>query len=158
LVATERGPDIHFPPPAIYIVVFVAGLALEKFLRIAIVGDLRAPLLAVFGTALFGLALFLMLWGVLTFRKHHTSILPFRPTSALVQTGPYRFTRNPMYVGMTTAYVGAALALNAGWPLLLLPVALYLIVRFVIRREEEYLARMFGAEYQVFKQRVRRWL
>jgi protein-S-isoprenylcysteine O-methyltransferase Ste14 len=142
----------------VYLAVFLVGLLLEKVLRIRIVGEFRAPLLTLFGLAVVGLGFFLSLWGALTFRRHHTSMLPFRPASALVETGPYRFTRNPMYVGLTTAYVGVALVLNVIWPLLLLPVALYLIVRFVIRREEAYLAETFGAKYVEFRQRVRRWL
>ena len=157
-VTTERGPDIRFPPPAIYVAVFLIGLLLERFSRIPIVGAVRAPLLSIFGLALVGLGFFVMFWGMLTFRRHKTSILPFRPAGALAMTGPYRFTRNPMYLGMTTAHIGAALAMNAGWPLILLPVALYLIVRFVIRVEEAYLAQRFGIEYEDFKRRVRRWL
>jgi protein-S-isoprenylcysteine O-methyltransferase Ste14 len=63
-----------------------------------------------------------------------------------------------MYLGLTTTHIGAALAMNAGWPLILLPVALYVIIRFVIRVEEEYLGQRFGVEYDDFKRRVRRWL
>jgi protein-S-isoprenylcysteine O-methyltransferase Ste14 len=157
-VQSERGPNIRFPPPAIYVAVFLIGLILERFWRIPIVGDVRAPLLSIFGMALVGLGVFVAAWGMLTFRRHKTSVLPFRPAEALAMTGPYRFTRNPMYVGMTTAHVGAALAMNAGWPLILLPVALYLILRFVVRVEEEYLSRRFGVAYEDFKRRVRRWL
>jgi protein-S-isoprenylcysteine O-methyltransferase Ste14 len=157
-VQRERGPKIRFPPPAAYLVLFLIGLLLERVLRIRIVGDARAPLLTVFGVALVGLGCFVALWGIVTFRRHRTSVLPFRPASALVETGPYRFTRNPMYVGMTTAYVGAALALNVVWPLLILPIVLYLIVRLVVKPEEEYLAAKFGVEYARFTQRVRRWL
>ena len=141
-----------------YLAVFLAGLFLETVVRIPIVGEFRAPLLTLFGLAIVGLGFFLSLWGMLTFRRHRTGILPFRPATTLVETGPYRFTRNPMYVGLTTAHVGGALALNVAWPLLLLPIALYLILRFVIRREEAYLAGVFGAEYEAFKQRVRRWI
>lgn len=155
-----RGPRIMFPPPLIFVVVFLLGLGLERLLRISIVreGGATAPMLGVLGLALVGLGFFVMFWGMLTFWRAGTSVLPFRPATALVERGPYRFTRNPMYVGMTTAHVGAALAFNVTWPLLLLPLALYLVVRFVIRPEEEYLARRFGAEYELFRTRVRRWL
>jgi protein-S-isoprenylcysteine O-methyltransferase Ste14 len=158
IVTSERGPNIRFPPPAVYVAVFLIGLLLERFWRIPIVGDLRAPLLSIFGLALVGLGVFVTAWGMLTFRRYKTSILPFRPAAALAMTGPYRFTRNPMYLGLTTTHIGAALAMNAGWPLILLPVALYVIIRFVIRVEEEYLGQRFGVEYDDFKRRVRRWL
>lgn len=153
----ERLPNLRFPPPAIFAGAFFGGLLLETVLRIRIVGDLREPLLSLFGFAVLALGFFLMLWGATTFWRHGTSVLPFRPVSAFVQTGPYRFTRNPMYLGMTVVHIGGALALNAGWPLILLPLAIYLIVRLVIRPEEEYLTERFGSEYEAFKRRVRRW-
>lgn len=155
----DRGPAIRFPPPAIFVALFFIGLLLESMLlRIRIAGQGTAAMLGLLGLALVALGAFLMFWGMLTFRRFRTSILPFRPATALVQSGPYRFTRNPMYVGLTTAHVGAALAMNVAWPLILLPLALYLLVRLVIRPEEEYLGRFFGEEYAEFKRRVRRWL
>jgi protein-S-isoprenylcysteine O-methyltransferase Ste14 len=95
---------------------------------------------------------------MLTFRRARTAILPTRPASQLVDGGPYRFTRNPMYTGLTTAYVGAAALLDSVWPLLLLPLVLAALVRLVVRREEAYLRGAFGAEYAAYQARVRRWL
>jgi len=76
----------------------------------------------------------------------------------LVIWGPYRFTRNPMYVGMATLYVGGTLLLNDLWPLALLPVVITLVQRRVIAKEEAYLERTFGDVYRAYKARVRRWI
>jgi protein-S-isoprenylcysteine O-methyltransferase Ste14 len=81
-----------------------------------------------------------------------------RPSSALVVSGPYRFTRNPMYLGMTLMTVAIALWLNTWWVIVLLVPALLVIQRFVIAREERYLHRRFGAEYDAYTRQVRRWL
>ena len=154
-----RGPALKFPPPGIYGGVFLVGLLLETVWRLPIARTASGErVLEDVGTWIVIAAIVLALWGVATFWLRGTSVLPFKPTAALVRTGPYRFTRNPMYLGMTLAHLGLALAMNTGWALLLLPVAVYLIVRLVIRVEEKYLGRVFGDEYAEFRRRVRRWI
>jgi protein-S-isoprenylcysteine O-methyltransferase Ste14 len=76
----------------------------------------------------------------------------------LVTSGPYRFSRNPMYVGLSALYLGLALLFNVAWPLALFPVVVMALFRLVIRREERYLAEAFGETYALYAQRVRRWL
>jgi protein-S-isoprenylcysteine O-methyltransferase Ste14 len=97
-------------------------------------------------------------WGMLTFARAHTAIVPIRPASRLVQHGPYRFTRNPMYSGLTFAYLGVAALFNLAWAILVLPVVVLGLRHFVIAREEAYLQREFGREYDDYRRRVRRWL
>jgi protein-S-isoprenylcysteine O-methyltransferase Ste14 len=92
------------------------------------------------------------------FRRGGTTPNPTKPTTALVIGGPYRLTRNPMYVGMATLYFGGTLLLNDPWPLAFLPVVIALVRRRVIAREEAYLERRFGDEYRAYKARVRRWI
>ena len=92
------------------------------------------------------------------FRRARTSLVPIRPSTTLVSTGPYRFTRNPMYLGLAVVYVGIACWLGTLWPLLLLPVVLVLVGSLVIAREERYLEAKFGEEYRAYRARVRRWL
>ncbi len=84
--------------------------------------------------------------------------MPWRPTTALVVGGPFRFTRNPMYLGTTLLYIGIAILAQALWALVLLPFVLMIVQRGVIEREERYLEGKFGADYLRYKQRVRRWL
>ena len=96
--------------------------------------------------------------GVQRFRREHTTVLPFGGTSQLVTSGVYRFTRNPMYVGMSFAYAGLALSLNTVWCLLFLPVALVSVYVLAIRPEERYLSRKFGEQYHRYSKKVRRWI
>jgi protein-S-isoprenylcysteine O-methyltransferase Ste14 len=92
------------------------------------------------------------------FVKIGTNPRPDRPSSVLAISGPYRFTRNPMYVSLTIIYVGIAVFMQSLWSVLLLPCVLLLIQRKVISREEAYLERRFGADYARYRSRVRRWL
>ena len=71
---------------------------------------------------------------------------------------PYRFTRNPMYTGLTVAYLGGAALLDSGWPIIVLPIVLFVLVRTVVSREETYLNHAFGADHGAYTARVRRWL
>ncbi|WP_192364491.1 methyltransferase family protein [Mesorhizobium mediterraneum] len=92
------------------------------------------------------------------FRKAGTRPEPWQPTTAIVTSGVYRVTRNPMYVGMALVYAALALALGSLIALTLLPAAVLVIHRGVILREEQYLERKFGSEYRAYKARVRRSL
>jgi len=158
--AAPRSPGVRFPPPTIFVAGWLLGWLLEaKVLRLPLAGDggPRWPLVAG-GSALLLAGLVVIAAGLLTFFRARTAIMPHHAASRLVTHGPYRFTRNPMYVGMTLLYAGLALRANMGWPFLLLPLVLLTLVRFVIRREERYLASAFGAEYDAYRRRVRRWL
>lgn len=99
----------------------------------------------------------LIAWGMVTFLRARTAIIPNHPASRIVESGPYRYTRNPMYMGFTVCYLGAALLLNSWWPFVFWPVCIVALTRLVIHREERYLAEAFGAEYEAYRQRVSRW-
>jgi protein-S-isoprenylcysteine O-methyltransferase Ste14 len=88
----------------------------------------------------------------------HTNVNPTRPVTAIVTEGPFRFTRNPLYLGFTLFYTGVTLLVNSLWMVLLLPFVLFLMTFSVIEREERYLERKFGEQYLAYKRRVRRWL
>ena len=93
-----------------------------------------------------------------TIEKAGTPIRTDRPVPRLVTDGPFRYTRNPGYLGLTMLYAGIAVLRNALWAILLLPLVLYVIQRQVIGREERYLERTFGEEYLAYKSRGRRWV
>ena len=155
-MASDPADTAHVvaPPPLIFALPLVAGLVLHHFRPQTVLppawSHLLGPLLLVLG--------FLGLPAVLAFRRAGTHPEPWKPTTALVVTGPYRFSRNPMYVGMTLFYLGISLWVNSLWPLLLLPLVLVVVRRGVIAREEAYLERRFGDEYRNYRARVRRWL
>ena len=88
----------------------------------------------------------------------HTAVDPRHPTTTLVTTGPFRYSRNPIYLALTLLYLGVALLVNALW-IVLLVVPSVLVIRYgVIAREEAYLTRMFGEAYRQYMRQVRRWL
>ena len=142
------------PPPLLYAVPLIAGIVIDRW--VPLVSLPTTPLritgwvLVVAGLALGGRARLLFL-------RHKTSVIPIRPVTAIINGGPFRFSRHPIYVAFTLLYVGVALVCRAVWPFLFLPFVLLGIVRQV-RREETYMERRFGAEYQEYKGRVRRWL
>lgn len=150
-----QSSGIQFPPPFLYVGVFLLGLLLDELVPVAPLPRSLSRLLA----ALLLLPGFgLLLWSLWLFLKARTSPLPMRPTTALVFSGPYRWTRNPMYLAMLLVYLGLALSFDVFWVLVLTPVVLSLVVRLVIRREEEYLETKFGDEYRQYKTQVRRWI
>ncbi len=96
--------------------------------------------------------------ALIQFRRAGTPPEPWRPSRALVTGGIYRYTRNPMYVGMTLIYLGVTAWWNTWWPLGVLPLVLVIMTVAVIGREEAYLERLFGEEYRRYRDRVRRWI
>jgi protein-S-isoprenylcysteine O-methyltransferase Ste14 len=116
------------------------------------------PLARVSGWPLIGGGLLLGIFGFRTLRGSSSNVDPYEPTTALVVEGPYRFTRNPLYVGMTLLNGGISARTNAFWAILLLPFVLIVMRRGVIAREERYLERLFGEEYLRYKARVGRWI
>ena len=112
-----------------------------------------------------GLALTLIIGGLLLdgmaaglFRRRGTAVEPWKPSTVLINEGPYRFSRNPIYLGFAITYAGLAIAMNSWVALMLLFPCLVVVDRFVIRREERYLEARFGVDYIAYCGRVRRWL
>ncbi len=106
------------------------------------------------GASILGLGL----WSVIIFRRSGQSEVPWSPTPSIVERGPFRISRNPMYLQMVLVCIGVAVILMDVWILLLTPACAWVLHRFAILPEEAYLERKFGEDYLVYKQRVRRWL
>ena len=148
-------PGIRVPPPLIYLLPLAAGLVLDRRLHVPFLPRRVARPL---GWTLFAGSWFVGGWFMRTIEKAGTPIRTDRPVGRLVTDGPFRYTRNPGYLGLTMLYAGIAVLRNALWAILLLPLVIYVIQREVIGREERYLERAFGDEYLAYKERVRRWL
>jgi len=97
-------------------------------------------------------------WSLLLFGRHRTGLLPGQATRTLLSTGPFARSRNPLYVGLLVLYAGLCLLLPTVWGLVLAPVAVGLLEWGAIRPEERFLREHFGAEYDAYAHRVRRWL
>lgn len=153
-----QAPDnagVKYPPPLVYAAAVVGGYLVNRVWR-APIGS--GPWLNIVAAILVAAWAGLMFASFGLFRRGSTSIIPNRPANALVITGPYRFTRNPMYVSLALLTIALALVLNTWWPIVLLAPALVIIRVTVIAREESYLRRRFGADYEAYTRRVRRWI
>jgi protein-S-isoprenylcysteine O-methyltransferase Ste14 len=146
---------IRLVPPVYLLLTVLAMAGLHRLLPVTTV--LRPPLSYV-GAALLGLGLAVAAGAALRFAHYGTSVHPFHQPTALVTDGPYRFTRNPMYLGMVVALLGIALWLGSLTPFVVIPVFASLIQREFIRDEERRLSEAFGRAYHEYRNRVRRWL
>ena len=159
---TDRVPlanaGVRFPPPFLFVIGFLTGWTLDRFAYALPLSRFAGSALKPFGFAALTLGVVLAVWGMITFRRARTAIVPHHSASQLVTHGPYRFTRNPMYTGLTLQYVGAAALLDSAWPVIVLPVVILILFQTVISREEMYLRDAFGAEYSGYVASVRRWL
>ncbi len=155
---SDDPPPVAVHPPVLYGGAFLLAVALEWLAplgpHLAWPDWLRhgaASMLLVFGLCFAG-------WAAWLFHRAGTGIPTWQAARRLVMRGPYAISRNPMYLGVSAAYAGLALALANPWALALLVPVLVVMDRFVIAREEPYLAARFGQPYRDYLARVRRWL
>jgi protein-S-isoprenylcysteine O-methyltransferase Ste14 len=142
--------------PAIYLVATVAAmLVLHKLIPACRV---VSPPWKWFGLIPMGMGLLQGVWAGSLFLRRGTTLIPGRRSSRLVIAGPFRYTRNPMYLGLTAILVGLAVLLGSLTPWLMIPLFIWLIGHNVIAVEEAILAEVFGDEYRQYQARVRRWI
>ena len=155
--SSGRGPGVAFPPPLLFVAGYALGWLIGRIRPIG-AGAAPTPVLEVAGAIVAGAGLAIAAWAMSTFMLSGTAIMPNQPASTLVVHGPYRYSRNPMYVALTLLYVGLVLVTRTWWALPLLPVVLVVLYRTVIVREERYLGTEFGGAYTDYSRRVRRWI
>ena len=142
-------------PPLVYLTSLVSGAVIQLVTPFPFLpGTLAVPL----GAPLVVVAIALFAYSVTTFRAAGTPVPARKPTTMIVRTGPYRFSRNPIYLAFSLLQLGIAIWVNSVWLLATLAGAVALIHYVVIRREEQYLERRFSAQYLDYKASVRRWL
>ena len=110
------------------------------------------------GWLLVGLAIATDVWVLMIFKNHSTNIRPDRPAEVLVTSGPFTYSRNPIYVGNVAIIVGLSMAKGSLWYLLLAPVVFLLIQELAIKREEAHITARFGEQWADYTAKVRRWL
>ncbi len=142
------------PPPLIYLGPLLFGLLVQRVWPVRAMPGLVARLL---GLPLLLSGIYLARWGFRTMRAAGTSVNPEEPVQQLVTSGPFAYSRNPLYTALTLIYLGISCLANAFWPILLLPAVLNVIRNGVIAREEGYLERRFGDAYRAYVERVPRW-
>ncbi len=147
---------LHVPVPWVFVVVYLIGVGVERVSPTHLLGSV--PYLGVAGGVILSIGAAIAGWGLQSFWKAHTTTVPGKTSSQMVTRGPYRFTRNPMYVGLTIAYLGEALLLHQIWPITLLPLVIAYVNWIVIPLEESKLQEAFGAQYDEYRARVGRWV
>ena len=142
-------------PPLVYLISLISGAVIQLATPFPFLpGTLAVPL----GAPLVVVAIALFAYSVATFRAAGTPVPARKATTMIVRVGPYRFSRNPIYLAFSLFQLGIAMWVNSVWMLAALVGAVALMHYFVIWREEEYLERRFGAQYLDYKASVRRWL
>ena len=154
----RRAPVLAIvPPPVLYVAVFLVGLGVERLAPFD-ANRIAHPIEHGLGWAILVAGVLTAASGAGLFALRGTTVIPIGRPSKFVAAGPYRFTRNPMYLGLTVIYAGAALALGKLWPLALLPLPWAAMNWIVIPFEEARLSEAFGGAYADYCGQVRRWI
>jgi len=149
---------MHVPVPWVFILAYLVGVGLERVWPLPVSATSAAFAIGVVGWALFWMGAVVAGWCLLIFRSAKTTTVPGQASAALVTHGPYRFSRNPMYVSLMLVYLGETGILKQAWPVALLPLVLTYVNWIVIPVEETKLKVVFGMDYDDYCARVRRWL
>jgi protein-S-isoprenylcysteine O-methyltransferase Ste14 len=153
---TDAAP-VAAPPPLLMFALLGAGLLMHLVLPLGLAckGLATRALLSLIPFNLSGI---LALWASMVLRRRQTPVNPKKPTTAIVTDGPYRFTRNPLYLSLLLLYAGFTVLLCSLWPLLIFPLLFAVFHYGLVLREEAYLEKKFGPRYLDYKKRVRRWI
>ena len=151
----QTPPSPRFYPPVLLLMAVVLMVALHYVLPVA--RWLAWPWRAL-GALPIAMALLVGFWGAVQFRRHDTTIIPFEQSTALIAKGPYRYSRNPLYISMTLILVGLWILLGSLSPVVVVPLFVWWISSRFIANEERHLEAQFGRTYLEYKTKVRRWL
>jgi protein-S-isoprenylcysteine O-methyltransferase Ste14 len=153
--SSSDNPKVLILPPLLYGAALAAGFVLQWLAPRPILSS-NARYWA--GGVLLTVGVLLAVWARRVMEQAGTNVNPTLPTTALVAAGPFRFSRNPLYVALTLVYVALALLANALWVLVLIVPVLFVTHYGVVRSEERYLEAKFGDAYRAYRSRVRRYL
>ena len=151
----QTPPSPRFYPPVLLLMAVVLMVALHYVLPVA--RWLAWPWRAL-GALPIAVAVLVGFWGAVQFRRHDTTIIPFEQSTALIAEGPYRYSRNPLYISMTLILVGLWILLGSLSPVVVVPLFVWWISSRFIANEERHLEAQFGRTYLEYKTKVRRWL
>jgi protein-S-isoprenylcysteine O-methyltransferase Ste14 len=156
--AAHVRPIMRIPVPWVFILVYLIGVAAQLLSPIVVRSPPAQSVTRVAGLGFVVVGVLLAFTALGIFKRKDTTTIPFETPSALVTSGPYRFSRNPMYLGLTSIYIGVAGTRLEVWPLIVLPLLLAYINFEVIPVEERRLRAVFGQAYADYATRVHRWL
>ena len=148
---------MRIPVPWVFLLAYFVALIPQAYVPIELPPTLR-HVVRIAGFILLSVGVALAVWSLTIFRRQRTTTIPGEQSRTLVTWGPYRFSRNPMYVSLTIAYLGEAGLFGQVWPLVLLAATLVYLNWTVVPIEEARLQETFGAVYDEYRTRVRRWI
>ncbi len=149
-------PGVYFPPPFLYVVIFLFSLLLEKLIDINSFFESTPASIASLVFLIAGFAF--MLPALIKFFQTKNTLIPTKPATSLETSGIYSFSRNPMYLGLLLIYIGLAFLFGNWWTFILVPILIILVNKLIIIKEERYLERSFGPAYIDYRKKVRRWI
>jgi protein-S-isoprenylcysteine O-methyltransferase Ste14 len=155
--SAERGAQVRFPPPLVFLFGILLGLVFDSVVMPAPV-PVRRAVSVTGGLLLLAAGLSLIASARALFVRTGQSPIPWKPTPSLIGQGPYRYTRNPMYVGITLVEVGFGVAVNNLWIAVFAVPALVIVHFMAVIPEERYLTEKFGEPYRRYLAEVRRYL
>ena len=149
---TSKGPGVYFPPPLLYVLIFIAAVFIQK--KIPIPDSLFQSLtINIVGILLLLMALFFLFKSLRQFFQSKNTVMLIKPASSLQTTGIYQISRNPMYVGLSIVYIGISCFIGNWWNIILFPFLLLVVQEVIIKREEKYLELEFGQNMRNIKGR-----
>lgn len=150
-------PGVYIPPPLFYIIAFLASVLIQKLVPLD-KDFFYTTISRIIGSIILVVALLFNFPALRQFFKTKNTLVTIKPANSLQTTGIYSFSRNPMYISLLLFYTGLAFIIGNWWNFILLPLLFLVVQEYVIKREEQYLQRRFGQQYQDYKSKVRRWL
>jgi protein-S-isoprenylcysteine O-methyltransferase Ste14 len=153
--SNQDNPGVKIPPPLVFNGLALSGVFLHYFIPFSMVVGSWAVIL---GVLLLLYSFFCFGYMIQFFKNHQTEIQPSKSTSKIIQTGPFKYSRNPVYVFACLGPMGLGLIFKTFWAFYAFVPALIIVYFTAVKKEEAYLEAKFGADYLDYKSRVRRWL
>jgi Putative protein-S-isoprenylcysteine methyltransferase len=154
----DNGPQLPVLPPVLLLGALAAAVVLDWISLHFLAAPVGLNLQTVAGLILAGGGIWLARSAMMLFHREGTNVIPTQPALKVVTDGPYRYTRNPMYLGMVMLLLGLSLVFSLEWGVILTPVLWLVFDQVIVAREERYLTAKFGDEYRALLTRTRRWL
>lgn len=153
----QDSPGVYIPPPLLYVLIFIAASFLQKkcYINDSV---FHITLIRLTGILFFIAALVFLAASLRTFFKTRNTVVLIKSATSLQTNGIYGVSRNPMYVGLLFIYLGLTCFIGSWWHLILVPLLVFILQTYIIKKEEQYLIRAFGDQFLGYKKRVRRWL
>jgi len=153
---TSKGPRVYVPPPLLYVLFFLLANFLQKRFPLP-TALFEVIIIKILGGLLTLIALLLLFRSLRQFFITKNTVVLIKPARSLQTTGIYQLTRNPMYLGLVIAYLAVTSFWGNWWHIILLPILVLIVQEYVIKSEERYLEAEFGAVYNAYRTKVRRW-